>query len=929
MGSKKHQKDADSDASLSDSDSLAEEIAPKVKKAHKTKKKHKKQKGRQEKKHRKSVSDDEISDKGHKRHKHKRKKHKADKKFESDNSSAVDIDVPVKRRRTNSGVQKFDPEDVTLSQDVVTDYAENGSTTINGVSDEIPPHSADEGSHKVEICDLERQKELLQAALMQNDALEEGELSGNEKMEAVEAENIELDKETINCAGGDQGNEVEINHSEKRSSKKKKKKERSRSKEKEKISSHKEARSEKPSHRKSSDQLRKPKTSEKHRGESMDSREKSRSSSKMLSSDRNHDSRHADGHIPRERSRNQDIRDISRDRRIESRTDKQRMHSSHRSLSRRSRSRERTRHRRSRSRDRRDNSRRHHHDSRRRADSRERRRHRRRSSLEDKFVGSFSEGMKKHESSDESDVMEMAVDDSDEDEEVVIERRRKERLAIVNKYQEQEKKGLIPGLTAVADERHLLERDNEDDSGNLVIADDMFVSAAQSTDASSPQTGTPATDRQRSLTPEGEISLTPSFTDNLKNLTSADFESALKDKIKQLSKNIEDEKERQQEEQKKAASDMFSEDFTPTQSLTRQLHRGSDSQDPNLQDNWTDAEGYYRVSIGEVLDKRYQVYGFTGQGVFSNVVRARDTVRGNSEVAIKIIRRNDLMHKTGLKELEYLKKLNDVDRDDRYHCLRLYRQFNHKSHLCLVFESLSMNLRELLKKYGASIGLHIKAVQSYTQQLFLSLKLLKKCNLLHADIKPDNILVSENKSLLKLCDFGSTSHIADQEITPYLVSRFYRAPEIILGMKYGHGIDMWSVACTIFEIYTGRILFPGKSNNQMLKLMMDLKGKIPHRVLKKGILKDQHFDHSLNFLHTEVDKVTEREKVTVMSTVNASVDLKKELLSGQSVSRIPEDQLRKINQLIDLLDKCLSLDPAKRLSVSQALAHPFVQEKVA
>ena len=53
------------------------------------------------------------------------------------------------------------------------------------------------------------------------------------------------------------------------------------------------------------------------------------------------------------------------------------------------------------------------------------------------------------------------------------------------------------------------------------------------------------------------------------------------------------------------------------------------------------------MSIGEVLDKRYQVYGFTGQGVFSNVVRARDTVRGNSEVAIKIIRRNDLMHKTG------------------------------------------------------------------------------------------------------------------------------------------------------------------------------------------------------------------------------------------------------------------------------------------
>lgn len=122
----------------------------------------------------------------------------------------------------------------------------------------------------------------------------------------------------------------------------------------------------------------------------------------------------------------------------------------------------------------------------------------------------------------------------------------------------------------------------------------------------------------------------------------------------------------------------------------------------------------------------------------------------------------------------------------------------------------SMNLREVLKKYGKDVGLHIKAVRSYSQQLFLALKLLKRCNILHADIKPDNILVSlglvsrktiwplicgldfifhscvlvcfiqvnESKTILKLCDFGSASHVADNDITPYLVSRFYRAPEI-------------------------------------------------------------------------------------------------------------------------------------------------------
>ena len=62
------------------------------------------------------------------------------------------------------------------------------------------------------------------------------------------------------------------------------------------------------------------------------------------------------------------------------------------------------------------------------------------------------------------------------------------------------------------------------------------------------------------------------------------------------------------------------------------------------------------------------------------------------------------------------------------------------------------------------------------------------------------------QSTLKLCDFGSAAHIADSEITPYLVSRFYRAPEIILGLKYDFGVDLWSVGTTIYEMYTGNWL---------------------------------------------------------------------------------------------------------------------------
>lgn len=282
-------------------------------------------------------------------------------------------------------------------------------------------------------------------------------------------------------------------------------------------------------------------------------------------------------------------------------------------------------------------------------------------------------------------------------------------------------------------------------------------------------------------------------------------------------------------------------------------------------------------------------------------------------------------HKTGLKELEVLKKLNDADTEDRFHCLRLFRHFFHKNHLCMVFEPLSMNLREVLKKYGKDVGLHVKAVRSYSQQLFLALKLLKKTNILHADIKPDNILVNESKLVLKLCDFGSASWSHENEITPYLVSRFYRAPEVILGIPYDSGIDLWSTGCTIYELYTGKIMFPGKSNNQMLKLFMDVKGKFPNKIIRKGQFKDQHFDSHCNFLSHEVDRVTEREKIVTMSTINPTRDLHSELVGNQN---LPDDQARKVQQLKDLLDKILMLDSSKRLPVNQALAHPFILERI-
>ncbi|XP_014489133.1 PREDICTED: serine/threonine-protein kinase PRP4 homolog isoform X2 [Dinoponera quadriceps] len=509
------------------------------------------------------------------------------------------------------------------------------------------------------------------------------------------------------------------------------------------------------------------------------------------------------------------------------------------------------------------------------------------------------------ESSSEEEIKDIDIEE-EEDEEAIIERRRKQREELLKRLggpNEDSNMSADVNLVTGSPESH----------SNI---SQKSVEVPSNNNESVSESHTPPLPTEKLESPQSSIKRKSRFEDAPPN-----------ESEKAVNKTSERLKQEEKQNSKKSNEwDMFAEadnigDFnSPTVEGKRQ--GGPDN--PSLTDNWDDAEGYYRVRVGETLDTRYVVYGYTGQGVFSNVVRARDSARGNLDVAVKIIRNNEIMHRTGLKELEILRKLNDADPEDRFHCLRLFRHFFHKNHLCMVFEPLAMNLREVLKKYGKDVGLHVKAVRSYTQQLFLALKLLKRANILHADIKPDNILVSESKLVLKLCDFGSASHAHENEITPYLVSRFYRAPEIILGIPYDFGIDMWSVGCTIYELYTGKIMFSGKTNNQMLKYFMDLKGKMPNKLIRKGTFKDLHFDTNCNFLYHEVDKVTEREKVVVMSTLPATRDLNAEL-GGNS---LPPEQSRKVGQLKDLLERTLMLDAGKRITVNHALAHPFIQEKI-
>ncbi|KAK4685529.1 serine/threonine-protein kinase PRP4, partial [Tremellales sp. Uapishka_1] len=356
---------------------------------------------------------------------------------------------------------------------------------------------------------------------------------------------------------------------------------------------------------------------------------------------------------------------------------------------------------------------------------------------------------------------------------------------------------------------------------------------------------------------------------------------------------------------------------------------------PDSVDNVDDSDGYYRITPGETLDDgRYQVTTNLGKGMFSAVVKAkvlkavdqerRQDVVGR-EVAIKVIRSQESMYVAGRKEAQILQKLKEADPEDKKHIVRMERIFEHRGHLCIVTESLSMNLRDVIKRFGKDVGLNMRAVRAYAHQMFLALSLMKKCDIVHADMKPDNVLVTENKATLKVCDLGSASDVSDGEITPYLVSRFYRAPEIILGLPFDTAIDIWSVGCTLFELYTGKILFPGRSNNHMLLLMMELKGKFNHRMIKKATFGEMHFDEGMNFISVEKDKITGMDAVKTLVISKPAKDLKARLLPSSAVQvKMKDEELKMLVSFVDLLDKCLALDPLRRLTPRDALMHPFV-----
>ena len=241
--------------------------------------------------------------------------------------------------------------------------------------------------------------------------------------------------------------------------------------------------------------------------------------------------------------------------------------------------------------------------------------------------------------------------------------------------------------------------------------------------------------------------------------------------------------------------------------------------------DFDDQRGDYHVRLWDHLHYRYEILAILGKGSFSQVVKCFDHAT-HRLCAVKIVRNLPCFTQQAKVETAILRLICTRNSLDNVRIVKFEGDFRFRGHICLVFELLSINIYQLIKK-NQFRGFEENLIKRFAAQILISLRFLRKVKVIHCDLKPENVLLKQSdRSSVKLIDFGSAC-FEGKRLFSYIQSRFYRAPEVILGLEYGAEVDMWSFGCVLAEMALGVPLLQGENEGEMMEMMVKTCGKPP------------------------------------------------------------------------------------------------------